>query len=259
MDIQLGYYPQVFFLVLARTGAIVGGMTFLGGGRVPPRIRAALALALALLFTPLLSAGSAFSAVHLTGAFDIVMALLNEVLLGLVVALVCDIVFVICNLGGFIIGFSSSLSMAQVIDPASGISGELISAILQLICLMVFILNDAHLILIRLLYQSFAILPPVPSAWLNKDLLADVVLLLQKACVWGIRLAAPAIAVGMILDLSLGLIARMAPDFDILFLSLPIRLFLGFVTLGFILWHVGPIFNWSCEIVTKFCGRILVG
>lgn len=259
MEIQFGYYPQLFLLVLARAGAIIGSVAILGKGRVPPRIRAAMALMLALLFTPLLSVQGALAATRMTNICEISLAMLNEVLLGMVVGLACDIVLTVCSLAGFIIGFGSSLTMAQVVDPTSGISGDIIGAILQLVGVMIFILCDAHLVLIRLLYQSFTILPQNPAGWLTADLMSDIVLLLQKAYEWGVRLAAPAIAVAFLLDLSMGLIARMAPDFDILFLSLPIRLSLGLATFGFILRYGGSVFGRLCEVMESACGRILVG
>ncbi|MEI6810064.1 MAG: flagellar biosynthetic protein FliR, partial [bacterium] len=152
-----------------------------------------------------------------------------------------------------------SLTMAQVVDPTSGISTDIIGTILQLTCFMIFVLNDAHLVLIKMMYQSFAILPLNPSAWLTRDLFSDVVQLLQRAYEWGIRLAAPAIAVAFLLDLSLGLMSRMAPNFDILFMSLPIRLFAGLFTFGMILRYGGPFFSYMCEFTEGFCSRILLG
>lgn len=259
MEIQLGYYPQLFLLVLARAGAIIGSVTILGKGRVAPRIRVAIALSLAILFTPMLAANNTFATVHLTNAFEVTIATLNEILLGMVIGLTFDIVFTACQLAGFIVGFGSSLTMAQVVDPASGISTDIIGTILQLTCFMVFVLNDAHLVLIRLMYQSFAILPLNPSAWLTHDLFSDIVQLLQKAYEWGIKLAAPAIAISFLLDLSLGLMSRMAPNFDILFMSLPIRLFAGLITFGMMLRYGGSFFSHMCEFTEGFCSRILVG
>lgn len=259
MDIQVGYYPQVFLLVLARTGAIVGGAAVLGGRGMPVRIRAALALILALLFTPLLSSGSAFALANLANVFDLVMVLLNEVLLGFVIAFVSNIVFMVCSLAGFVIGFGSSLSMAQAIDPASGISGAIFGSMLQLVCTVIFVINDVHLVLIRLLYQSFDVLPLNPAAWLTSALLSDIVLLFQQACIWAVKLAAPMLAVDFVLCLALGLIARMAPDFNILFLSLPIRLSVGFMTFGFILVHGGSLLSRLGEILLRFSARVLVG
>jgi flagellar biosynthetic protein FliR len=259
MEIQIGYYPQLFLLVLTRVGSIVGGVTILGKGRVPPPVRLAVALALTILFTPLLAAKGALIQLHLNNTIEIVEAMLNEMLLGFVLALACDIVFTVCNLAGFIIGFGSSLTMAQVIDPTSGVSGEIIGAILQLVCMMIFILSDAHLVLIRLIFQSFSIIPPNPGAWLTQDLMSDIVMLLKRIYICGVRLAAPAIAVAFILDLSFGLISRMAPDFDILFMSMPVRLFAGLATFGFILRYGASFFDSLCQLMERSFARILIG
>jgi flagellar biosynthetic protein FliR len=258
MDIQFGYYPQLFLLVLTRIAAIVGGLMIFGKGRVPPRIRSALILALAFMFTPLLSAEWVQVGAGITNLFELTLAVLNEVLLGLVLALVCDIIFMLCQMAGFIIGFGASLTMAQAIDPTSGTSGEILGSILQLTCFMVLILNDAHLVVIKLLFQSFSVLPHNPAEWFSQNLLSDVVMLLTKAYEWGVRLAAPAIAIGFLLDLSFGLIAKMAPDFDILFLSLPIRLFLGIAIIGYILHYSGPFFDSVTELFLSACKRILI-
>ncbi|MFH0880234.1 MAG: flagellar biosynthetic protein FliR [Lentisphaerota bacterium] len=75
---------------------------------------------------------------------------------------------------------------------------------------------------------------------------------------WGLRFGLPVMAAILIVDACMGLVSRMAPDFDILFLSFPIRLFVGMAMLALTLRYSAGFFNNVIEITMRKCAAVLM-
>jgi flagellar biosynthetic protein FliR len=256
MDIHLNYLPQMFLLVMARVGAMMGGVVFFGRLRVPARLRLTVAFAITILLVPLVPPAWAKTSMSLVTLPDLVFAMIGEVLLGVALALICDVFLSVFVFAGYLMGFGCGLSMAQAIDPVGSDSDNIMGGFLQTVFFTVFILANGHLFLLRLLFDSFGSIPP-QAGWLQDKTIRDILSLGGVLFVWGLKLAAPVVAAIFILDLSMGLISRMAPDFDVLFLSLPFKLLVGLIMLGLVLRYGGSVFSRLAELTVSGCGHLL--
>jgi flagellar biosynthetic protein FliR len=148
--------------------------------------------------------------------------------------------------------------MAGVIDPLNGTNENAIGGLLQTTFVIFFIISNGHLLLLKLLGRSFEVIPP-QLIWLKKDVLIDIISMGKLLFEWAIKLAAPTVAAALILDSALGLMSRMAPDFDILFLSLPIRLFIGLALIGITIKFGAGFFEKMAEFTAAYAARIFTG
>ena len=189
---------------------------------------------------------------------ELVFGVLGEILLGGVIALICDLFMAICLVAGQTIGFASSLTMSQAVDPVNGFSNNIVGLIVQMTFFMLVLISNAHLLLLKLLFGSFASVPP-QLTWLSPDLLSNLFSLGTLMFEWGIKLAAPVLAGVLIIDAGFGLVSKMAPDFNILFLSLPVRLFSGMALFGLTLRYGGGLFDRLIELMMAYCARVLTG
>lgn len=256
MEIQLSHYPRVMLLVLARVAAVMGTAPFYGH-RVPAHIRICMALVVSLALLPALPPAWEAAALRVRTAPDMLLALLSEALLGAAVGLVCQLFVTACLLAGAITGRGSALMMAQSIDPFSGISTQIMAQILQVVFVLLVLLNDGHLALLRLLGASFRGVPPT-LGWMNGGVGRQLVGLSAEAFSVGLRLAMPIMAVSLVVNVCFGLIARLAPEFNVLFLSLPVKLLIGLSLFGLLLRHAGGAFGRMIEHMLAHCGRLLV-
>lgn len=256
MDIQFGFLPQTFFLVLARVGGVLATVPFFGGSSVAPTIRAALILAVALVLTPVAPPGWVAAAGALRTLEGIVFGALGEVVLGAAIGLVCGLFVSVFLVGGEIIAQGSGLMMAQEVDPTSGISQTMMSQMLQSAFVLCVVLTNGHLVLLKLVAGSFYSVPP-QTAWLTQNWMFGLMALGSGLFEWGVRLAAPVIATILILDVGFGLIARIAPDFDILFMSIPIRLSAALAMFGFVARFGAPFFGSVSDRMLEACAAML--
>ncbi len=234
MDLTLPIYPISALLVLFRFAALVGMTAIFGRNMIPVRVRMMIAVALTWFAVMHLPPEWSAYCEGITTTPALVIAILGEIMLGVAMGLVCDMFFAILNLTGFVLGRESSLSMAQMVDPSSGQNDMIISSIFSILLTLLVLLWDGHLYFIKLVMGSFKVLPP-GFFWFRTELLEMYTLLGSDIFEWGVRFALPAMVAGMLVGAVMGLMAKMAPEFNVLFLSLPIRLGVGLTVLSFFL------------------------
>ncbi|MDF7800913.1 flagellar biosynthetic protein FliR [Pontiellaceae bacterium B1224] len=243
MHLHLPLYPITLLLVFFRFAALVGMTSIFGRQLIPVRIRVAIAIALTWFAASHLPPEWTTHCQSITTIGALVVAVLGELLLGAAMGLVCDMFFAVLNMTGLIIGRESSLMMARMMDPGSGEDDIIVSTLFSLLLSLLILLWDGHLFVIKLVMQSFKVLPPGFS-WFRKELLEMYSLLGSDIFAWGIRFALPAMVGGLLVAVAMGLMAKMAPEFNVLFLSLPIRLSVGIGLLTvFMLYGRDPLYH----------------
>jgi flagellar biosynthetic protein FliR len=257
--IDSGYYPQALLMVLARVGGVIGILQYFGGAKVPVVFKTFLALVVSVAIMPMVPAAWLADARLLSDLPGMLFAIVQEVAIGACMGLVCQLVIAATSVAGVLIGMGSSLMMARSIDPSSGQQVGLPQQLLTTLFVLFLLLTNVHLEAIRLLGVSFSTLPMLASWDINS--IARMVVGLGSMCFdWGLRLAMPVFCTALVLDSCLGLIAKLAPDFNVLFLSMPVRLFAGLSVLGLTI-RVGAagVFEHMREQMLQSFGRLLGG
>ena len=103
----------------------------------------------------------------LTSAYGIAV-IFKEIAIGATAGLILSIMFSAASLAGEKIATSAGLSYAAQVDPVSGVQTPVVSQILYLFLIMIFLTIDGHLIALRIIIESYQLIPigtlPVPSA-----------------------------------------------------------------------------------------------
>lgn len=243
MEMQLPIHPISVLLVLFRFGALIGMTAIFGRRLVPIRVRLAIALALTWFTVSRLPPEWSAHCAEINTLMALVVAVLGEILLGLVMGLVCDMFFGILHFAGTMISQESSLLMARMLDPTSDEEQEIINTLFSILITLLILLWNGHLFLVKVMVGSFEVLPP-GFFWFREELLEMMVMLGGDIFLWGFRYALPMLAGGLLVSICMGLMARMAPEFNVLFLSLPFRLIVGIFLLGiFLVYAHDPFFR----------------
>jgi flagellar biosynthesis protein FliR len=243
MELVLPIYPITLLLILFRFVAVIGMSAIFGRSMIPARIRLALALALTWFTVMRLPLEWQEYCQGLTTAFPLVVAIFGEIMLGLALGMVCELFFAVLNVSGTLVGQASSLMMAQMVDPTSDQQDVILSTLFSLLFTLLVLLWDGHLFLIKMVVQSFQLLPP-GFAWFRQELLEMYVQLGGNLFSWGIRYALPVMMGGLVIGVAMGLMAKMAPEFNVMFLALPIRLGMGIGLFSiFMLYAADPLYK----------------
>jgi len=214
-------------LVFVRVGAALMLLPGFGEPYVLARWRLLLAFWLALaLAGPLAAELPALPAEPAV----FVPLIAGEALLGLFIGAAGRAMFAALHIAGTTIAFQSGLAAAAVFDPNEATQGTLPGTFLTITALVLLFVTDAHHLLLRALVASYDGLP-VGSAPPVGDMAELLAKLVNEAFTIGIRIAAPLLAVSLLMYLLMGILNRLMPQFQVFFIALPLQILIAFATL----------------------------
>jgi len=220
-----------FALVLTRISAFFIVLPVFGWKTVPVQVKVAATVLLSLFFyfiSPL-PAG-------LKQASPLTMFLLlsGEALYGLALGLIIALLFSVVRLSGYIIEQQMGLTMSEILDPLTENETSPFGSLVEMVFALLFLSANGHHLFLLVLSRSYDAFPSGTMPTIG--LLADGVINTSTAMfVASLRLAAPMLAAFLILMVALALLARLVPEMNILFESLPARVALGlFLTAAFL-------------------------
>jgi flagellar biosynthetic protein FliR len=225
-----------FVLVLARIGALVMTAPIFGTRAAPFQARGLLAIAMALIVTPLQSSTPpvGFENMLVFGRY-----LASEAMLGLLLGLGIMIFLTGVQLTGQIISQLGGTALADGFDPALEENVPVFSQLLYFLTLAMFVLLDGHRLLAEAVLDTYVWLPPGRAA-LGESFVTALTTLLGQSFLLGVRAAAPAMTALLLATLVLGLIGRTLPQINILVVGFSVNALLTvgalFVSLGAIAW-----------------------
>lgn len=162
---------------------------------------------------------------------EVVLLIANEFLYGLAMGLVAYCLFAVVRTAGQIIAGQMGLMMANVLDPFSGEQSQSLGMILEIIFILLLFATNSHHLLIQVLSRSFQALGPGLTP--DVGVLVESVLKASSTLLMlALQMSAPLLAAFLILMVVMGFMARVAPEANILFLSMPLRVGLGLIMLA---------------------------
>lgn len=223
-----------FVLVLARVGALIATAPIFGTKAAPMQARAFLAIALALIVTPMQFGAPPADPSHLLVFGKYV---LNETLVGLLLGLGVMILLSGAQLTGQIVSQLGGTALAEGYDPMSEENMPVYSQMFYFLALAMFVLVDGHRLLLAAVLDTYVWLPP-GTAVFGESFVTALTTLLGHSFQLGIRAAAPAMAALLLATLTLGLIGRTIPQINILVLGFSLN---ALITSGILIVSVGGI------------------
>ena len=142
--------------------------------------------------------------------------------------------------------------MAQMYDPLSGEDAQPLSLFVEMIFMLLFLSANGHHLLVMIMSKSFEVFPvgTTPDITL---LMESVVSAGSSMLIASLRLSAPVLCAFLLLMGTLAIFARIMPDMDILFLSMPLRAALGLLfssmAMPFVLEFVTEFSDWMGKLL----------
>jgi flagellar biosynthesis protein FliR len=209
--------PFFRILGLMSSGPIISNRAF------PVRARVALSAVVAIVSAPFIEVPAGVSIV----SGDALILIAREVLIGVAIGFIARLTFAAFEIAGEAIGLQMGLSFAGFFDPQSGQSNAL-GRSLSTFSLLIFTSLNGPLLLIAAVVQSFSVFPIDPGAAVPWDRLAPVAMGADLFAM-ALSIALPFIALLLFLNLVLGIISRVAPQFNVFVVGFPITIGAGLI------------------------------
>jgi flagellar biosynthesis protein FliR len=220
-------YVSHLVLAAVRVLAAFSFNPLLGSARVPMRARVGLGLFATLVLFPF---GTPDLEPLPVGPLEVAA----EVLVGLLAGFAVTLIFGSIQFAAGLIGINSGFSFAGTINPMFDQGGGVMETFFTTLALLVFVQINGHHLFLAGLRELFDVVPVGGVTRLpgGPDRLLE---LAASLFVVGLKLALPVLAALLLADLAFGLLARVAPQFNLFALELPVKMLLGVATLALLL------------------------
>jgi len=212
-------------MVLTRISAFFLVVPVFGWLSIPVRIKVAIVFLLSIFFSMAMSLP--FDAGQVS-PLEAILLISNEAIYGLSLGLIVAFVFAAVKLSARIVEREIGFAMAEILDPLTGETTQPLSSLLEMIFVILFLSANGHHLLLSIISRSYEAFPagsiPTTTILTNGIIQAGSVMLISS-----LKLAAPILAAFLLLMVILAVLARIEPEMNILFISLPMRVGLGFL------------------------------
>ena len=232
---QLSVWLVAFLWPFVRMLALISTAPVFSEKAVPRTVKVGLALLLAVAIAPTLGTLPAVPLVSAAGLW----ILLQQILIGAAMGFSMKMVFAMVQAAGEYVGLQMGLSFASFFDPTSGGQTMVLARLLNVIAMLLFLAVDGHLVLIEALAESFHTLP-IADAPLAAGGWFLLVTAGGQIFLGGLILALPLIATLLTLNLAMGILNRVSPQFSIFAVGFPITLLAGIAMLQVLMQYMGP-------------------
>lgn len=235
---QIAGWIGEFVWPFMRIGAMLMVMPVFGGRLVPARVRVLMAVALAAVMVPVIPPVPAVDPL----SAEAVAIAVQQLLIGLVMGFMLQLVFSALVIGGHAIAMSMGLGFASMVDPQNGVNVPVIGQYYVTLATLLFLALDGHLVLISVLAESFHQLP-IAAHGLSRDVFWTLANWGTRMFAGGILIAVPALIALMLTNIAFGVVSRAAPQLNVFGVGFPVTLTFGFVVIYLTLSNLLPQFQ----------------
>jgi len=238
---QIQAQVAAFIWPLMRISAMFISVPLFSIKAVPARVRLLLSVAITFVVMPLLPT---FPALEMF-SYEGMMVAIAQVMIGLSTGFIVQLVFSAVVFAGQGIALSMGLGFASMIDPQNGQQVPVVAQLYVISTTLIFLGLDGHLLLIKMLLDSFTSLP-IAIDGIDKAGIWSIIAWSSRMFAGGLLLAMPVIASLLLVNISFGVATRAAPQLNIFSVGFPVTLMLGIL----LIWLTLP------DVLDQFTGLL---
>lgn len=244
-------------LVLVRISAIITVAPFFNQSTVPRRTKLFLSFFLSLIVMNLVD----YTAVSYDGMIGYSILIVKEGITGVLIGLGSSLCLYILNFSGHMVDMEIGFAMAMEMDPTTQVQTTITSTFFMAIFMLMFLASDMHYFVIDALFDSYQLVP-IGGAKISPSLYQIFIKYITDYFLIGFRIILPIFTCILILNVVLGILAKVAPQMNMFVVGMQAKVFAGLFLL-FVLMSLFPgvvdfLFE-EMQLLTKYFTQSMAG
>jgi flagellar biosynthesis protein FliR len=223
LEYFFGFTFTQILLGFARTSGLMVTAPVFQSSFVPVPVKIFFSFALSLVVAPFIS--SDFDLAKFSFLMS-VFTLIQEVLIGLIMGFMVNLSFYALQIAGYYLDTTLGFGVINILDPNTGAEVPLMAQLNNIMALLIFLAINGHHTLILSLIQSFEVIKP-GMLFMNKEVVGFFVKAFANMFYLGFKIAIPIMGTIFLVDIALGVIAKLIPQINVFMLGFPIKITLG--------------------------------
>lgn len=218
---------EYFFLILVRMSAFIAVAPYFSMSQVPTKVKVGIAFSVSMLLWFMVPEGT----IVYETVIDYAIIVLKEAVVGLLIGFAASLCNYIILFAGRIIDMDMGFAMVNVFDPVTkeqvSISGTLYNYLIML-CLLC---SGMHTYVLRALIDSYQLIPINEAVFNINGLYQGMLEFLSDYVIIGFRICLPIFMSIMVLNVVLGVLAKVAPQMNMFVVGMQLKILTGLVVM----------------------------
>ena len=217
----------IFLLIFIRLVGITITSPIFSSSIIPPQVIIGLMFLLAIIIFPF---ASSFLKITIPlDTWSYILMLVNELFIGFSIGLFISIIFTTFQVAGEFFSYQMGLGISEVLDPLSEVEVPVISQVFQVFAMLIFISINGMEYEILVLRKSFELIGYVDFSSKINNIMPQVIVLFRDLFLISLQIAIPIVITLLILNITLGIISKFAPQVNIFMVGINIQVIIGFI------------------------------
>lgn len=217
---------EFFCVILVRISAFLLAAPFFNQRNVPVKVKAVLSFYLSVIvfnMTEYVPLGYQYS-------IDYAVVLIKEAAIGVSLGFTANLCLYILDLSGRLIDTEIGFSMVNVLNPVSNIQTSVTGSLTTYFVMLIMLVSDMHYFVISALVDTFKLIP-VGRSSLPANIYMVVLKFVREYFIIGFRIVLPVFASILIVNIVLGVLAKVAPQMNMFVIGMQLKLLAGLIIL----------------------------
>jgi flagellar biosynthetic protein FliR len=168
----------------------------------------------------------------------------KEILTGFILGYMLNFVFYAISYSGTLIGFDMGLMMAETLNPMLNTNDNVVGQAIYYSAIMIFLLINGHHHVISAIVASFNVIP-IGKFTMGPQVTGLIIKYSFSVFTIAVKIASPIIVSFFLIHIAEGIIARVIPNIQIIHVTQPAKLGLGFLFLSIL----APVFIYAIKAI----------
>lgn len=217
---------EFYMLVIVRISAFLAVAPFYSITNVPRKLKVGLATFLGIMMISMID----YTPLKYNGVIGYGLLVVKDAIVGLVLGYMASICTYILNFAGQLIDMEIGFSMAQVLDPTTRLQTTVTGNYYSYMVMLLMMVTNMHYYILSAILDSFRLVP-VGDVVLEGSLYEIMGQFMSDYFVIGFRIVLPIFAATLVINVVLGILARVAPQMNMFVIGMQLKIFAGLIIL----------------------------
>lgn len=217
---------EFFFVILVRISAFLVSAPFFNQRSVPVRVKAGLSFFLSVIVFNM----TEYVPLGYDASIEYAFIIIRESMVGFSLGFTANLCLYILDLAGRLIDTEIGFSMVNVLNPVSNIQTSVTGSLYTYLVMLVMLVSNMHYFVISAIIDTFEFIP-VNKTTLPSDLYTIVLEFIRDYFIIGFRIILPVFASILVVNIVLGVLAKVAPQMNMFVIGMQLKLLIGIIIL----------------------------
>lgn len=213
---------EFILLILARISGFVFTAPFFGLTYIPRNVKIGFCVFITILMTYVLP----YSAIEYVGVIEFACIIVKEVIVGILIGYMANICTYILDFSGHLMDMEIGFSMVNEMNPVANVQSTITANLYTYLVMLMLIVTNMHHQILKAFIYAFEVIP-IGKVKLSGSIYFIMLKFISEYFIIGFRIILPIFAAMLVINVVLGILAKVAPQMNMFVIGMQLKVFVG--------------------------------